>query len=187
MKKAFIKTQNTYSWLTTNSDEVSTVLWKALRFREKNFFHSRLYKQRKWDGYTEFYKKISGRFLTGLLPEVKAALKYLGVSYKIGDERNTISLKHNEIDKNFLGDFSKGGRPIELEDYQVDYTNQILKHRRGIILAPTASGKTLVMMCILKCLNEKTPALVFKTNLLNHSSNPLSFYLALISFFFSWI
>jgi len=160
VKKAFIKTQNTYSWLTTNSDEVSTVLWKALRFREKNFFHSRLYKQRKWDGYTEFYKKISGRFLTGLLPEVKAALKYLGVSYKIGDERNTISLKHNEIDKNFLGDFNKGGRPIELEDYQVDYTNQILKHRRGIILAPTASGKTLVMMCILKCLNEKTPALV---------------------------
>lgn len=160
MKKAFIKTQNTYSWLTTNSEEVSTVLWKALRFREKNFFHSRLYKQGKWDGYTEFYKKISGRFLTGLLPEVKAALKYLGVSYNITDERNTISLQYNEINKHFLGDFNKGGRPIVLEDYQVDYTNQILKHRRGIILAPTASGKTLVMMCILKCLNEKTPALV---------------------------
>ena len=48
----------------------------AFKVRELNYMHSRLYKQKKWDGYTEFFKEKTGRFLTGLLPEVLTFLNY---------------------------------------------------------------------------------------------------------------
>jgi superfamily II DNA or RNA helicase len=35
--------------------------------------------------------------------------------------------------------------PIELYDYQVDLINQVIKHRRGVIYAPTSAGKSKVM------------------------------------------
>jgi superfamily II DNA or RNA helicase len=106
-----------------------------MRFRERGYFHSRLYKQKLWDGYTEFFSKKTGRFLTGLLPEVKAALTHIGEEYRILDERGEFDFKFNEIDEDFLGN------GIKLYDYQVDLTNALIKHKRGVICAPTAAGK----------------------------------------------
>ena len=160
MSRAIIKVENVFSWLKTNDENVSLTLWRALRFRAKNYFHSRLYKQKIWDGFNEFYLKDSGRFLTGLLPEVEAALTHLGCEYKMTDERSGVTLIHNSIDNSFLSDFKKNGKPILLEDYQVDLTNQALKYLRGVIFAPTASGKSLVMSAIVKCINPNTPALI---------------------------
>src|SRR3954470_12298380 len=102
MARALIRIQNGYSWLTTDCDDVSFALWQSLRFRAKNYFHSRLYKQKMWDGYDEFFKRESGRFLTGLLPEVEAALKILKVDYKFRDERSTFAFRFPSIDQNFL-------------------------------------------------------------------------------------
>lgn len=161
MRKALIKVQNCYSWLTTNDDDVALTLWRALRFREKNYFHSRLYKQKIWDGFTDFYKKESGRFLTGLLPEVEYALKYLKCEYRIEDERSSFKLDHNSIDENFLHQWTpEGQNPVTLHDYQVDLTNQILKHKRGVIQAPTSAGKTFIMLAILKSLPANCPTLI---------------------------
>lgn len=112
-----------------------SVIHENMRFRERNYFHSRLYKQKLWDGYTEFFSKKTGRFLTGLLPEVKAALKHLGVEYELLDERDEFPFRVEEIGADFLGS------DMELYDYQVDLTNGLIKHRRGVVLAPTGAGK----------------------------------------------
>jgi superfamily II DNA or RNA helicase len=145
--------------------EVLSVLHEKMRFRERNYFHSRLYKQKLWDGYTEFFSKKSGRFLTGLLPEVKAALKHLGMEYDTLDERDEFKFAAEEIDENFLG---KG---IKLYDYQVDLTNGLIKHRRGVICAPTSAGKTLILISILKSLPKNCPTLVLanKTSLVQQN------------------
>lgn len=124
-----------------------------MRFRERGYFHSRLYKQKLWDGYTEFFSKKTGRFLTGLLPEVKAALAHLGEEYTVMDERGEFDFRVDQIDKNFL-------EGIELYDYQVDLTNALIKHKRGVISAPTGAGKTNIMIAILKALPEGCPVLV---------------------------
>lgn len=124
-----------------------------MRFRERGYFHSRLYKQKLWDGYTEFFSKKTGRFLTGLLPEVKAALSHLGEEYRVLDERGDFEFAYPEIDKHFLDG-------MELYDYQVDLTNGLVKHKRGVICAPTGAGKTAIMLSILKALPRGTPTLV---------------------------
>jgi len=169
MKKAVIRCQNGYSWLKTNSDDVSLTLWRALRFRAKSYYHSRLYKQKLWDGFDEFFKKDSGRFLTGLMPEVEATLKHLNCEYTIQDERSNYEFAHKQIDTSFLDQWvsttsqemqDKWAASGGMHDYQSDLTNQVLKHKRGVIFAPTSAGKSLIMVLILKCLRNNTPTLL---------------------------
>lgn len=153
MKETVLRIQNCYSWLYCEKPEVLKVLHENMRFREKGYFHSRLYKQKLWDGYTEFFSKKTGRFLTGLIPEVKAALAHIGEEYRIMDEREEFEFKLKEIDKNLIDG-------VELYDYQVDLTNGLIKHKRGIICAPTGAGKSLIMVAILKSLPDGCPSLV---------------------------
>lgn len=153
MKETILRIQNCYSWLYCEKPEVLNVLHENMRFRERGYFHSRLYKQKLWDGYTEFFSKKTGRFLTGLLPEVKYALQHIGEEYKILDERNEFDFRLKEIDEDLI----KG---VKLYDYQVDLTNSLIKHKRGIICAPTAAGKSLIMVSILKALPKNCPTVV---------------------------
>ena len=149
-----LKIQNNYSWLYTDNNKIRKTLWKALRFRDNNYFHSRLYKQKLWDGYNEFFKQESGRFLTGLIPEVEAALELLKEPYDVVDERDCIDFDVSGIDESFMGD------PFKLYDYQVELVDLIIKYKRGIIQAPTAAGKSLIMTAILKALPPDVPAIV---------------------------
>jgi len=153
MKETVLRIQNCYSWLYCEKPDVLSVLHENMRFRERNYFHSRLYKQKLWDGYTEFFSKKTGRFLTGLLPEIKAALSHIGEEYKIIDERGEFDFKIKEIKEDLIKD-------VNLYDYQVDLTNSLIKHKRGVICAPTAAGKSLIMVSILKALPEGCPSLV---------------------------
>jgi superfamily II DNA or RNA helicase len=166
-----IKIQNCYSWLLSDNEKVKTDLWKALRVPELNYQHSRLYKQRLWDGYTDFFKKESGRFLTGLLPEVQGALKYWNIDYTIIDERNQLKFQYNEIKPDFLQQWAPKGTTFNLYDYQVDIVNQVLKHHRGIVSAATGAGKTEIMISILKTLPPNTPTLILanKKSLVNEN------------------
>ena len=129
-----LKIDNCYSQLLSENMEMLNTLYGNMRFRERNYFHSRLYKQKLWDGYTDFFSKKTGKFLTGLLPEVQAALDHLKEPYEIIDNRKEVEFIIDQIDEDFLPGF-------KLYDYQVDLTNALLKYKRGVICAPTAAGK----------------------------------------------
>lgn len=149
-----IKVNNNFSFLQTDDVEVKGKLWSALRVPELNYYNNVLYKRKLWDGYTEYFKKDTGRFLTGLMSEVTDALKYWGIQYSIVDQRpKPVEFTRTSIDENFLPG-------ITLIDYQVEYTNTILQHRRGIIKAPTGAGKSYILVSLIKCLPPKTPTLV---------------------------
>jgi superfamily II DNA or RNA helicase len=148
-----LKIDNNYSYFQSEDVSTKVALWKSLRFRERNYYHSPRYKAKLWDGYTDFFKKETGRFLTGLLPEVRLALKHLGIEYKTEDKRKEFKFLYDRVDENFLN-------PVVLRDYQVDYINQALKNKRGIIPSPTGSGKTNCLIGILKALPPNTPTLI---------------------------
>ncbi len=155
-----LKVQNDYSWLVSDDEKLKSKLWEALRFQEKGYFHTTLYKQGRWDGYTEYFKRNTGRFLTGLLPEVMAALQIRGSEYEIRDNRDSVEFLYQKVDANFLSDLKTAkGDPMILRDYQVDYINQSIKHKRGVVFAPTSAGKTQIMLGILRAIAPKTPIL----------------------------
>jgi hypothetical protein len=133
-----IRIENNYSFLTSEDEKLKNYLWKAFRFPAKNYWHNPRYKMKLWDGHNDFFKKETGRFLTGLLPEIKLALKHLSIPYEVKDTRQKIQFLSQSIDKNFLMDCD---HPVELRDYQIDFVNKIAKHGRGIIPSPTSSGK----------------------------------------------
>lgn len=149
----FIKIENNYSWLLSSDKELKEKVWNLLRFKSRNYWHNVQYRMKIWDGYTEFFKKESGRFLTGLFPEVKAILKHLCIDYKIEDSRGKVNFICDSVDENWLD-------RVKLRDYQIDYINQIIKNKRGIIPSPTSSGKSLTMVGILKAVEPGTPCLV---------------------------
>jgi superfamily II DNA or RNA helicase len=148
-----IQIENNYSWLHSQDDDLKFILWKALRCRARGYFHNVRYKMKLWDGYDDFFKKDSGRFLTGLLPEVKLALKHKKIEYQIKDTRELFKFAVPEIDENFIDG-------IKLRDYQIDYANQVIKNHRGLITSPPGSGKTNTMKAIIKALPPKIPTLI---------------------------
>jgi len=148
-----------YSRFQSDNEDVKEALYKSLRFREKGYYHSPKYRQRKWDGYRNFFSLKAGQFLTGLLPEVKLALHLMQCEYDIVDNREPLEFALNKIDESFLWD-RQHEKPVVLRDYQIDLTNQALKFKRGLIHAPTSAGKTFILVSLLKCLPPKTPVLV---------------------------
>lgn len=152
-----LEIKNDYSWFHSKDDNIKHLLWRALRFKAKGYFHNVRYKMKIWDGYDDFFKKDCGKFLTGLLPEVTQALEYKNAEYEIQDHRKLFQFKVDEVDENFIN-FGKDA--VVLRDYQVDYVNQVIKNRRGIITSPTSSGKSATMRAIVHALPPKTPTLI---------------------------
>lgn len=151
---------NDFCYLTTQDQNLKRKLSDSLKFRQKNYFHTNLYKQRLWDGYVRYFDAKTGRFLTGLLPEVLLALNHLNVKYDLQDHRARFEFAIKEINKDFLNQWlPKGKKPITLEDYQVELVNKAIKYHRGLIKAPTASGKTFIMLSILKSIPTGMPIL----------------------------
>lgn len=135
---AILKINNDYSYLVTSDQKVRNFLWSKLRFRKEGYFHTRAYKQGIWDGYIDFFNKKTGRFLTGLLPEVRLVLNTYGVPFDTEDDRVITQFLYESIDDQFL---TNPENPITLYDYQVDLVNKAIFHKRGIIQAPTSAGK----------------------------------------------
>lgn len=158
-----LKIANDYSQFISDDMGIKHELWDRLRFRDKNYFHNRAYKMKKWDGFIMFFSKETGKFLTGLLPEVCAVLKHFKVAYEVEDDRTKTPFEFNSVDENFLNQWlPKDKSEIILHDYQVDLINQVIKHKRGVVYAPTSAGKTFIMLGILKSIKPNTPTLVLQ-------------------------
>lgn len=168
-----VKIENVYSWLITEDDDLKHKLWAALRHPQKGYWHSKAYKQKRWDGHIEYFKENSGMFLTGLLPEIFAALKIANQPYEIVDRRSSVPWLYDTIDDQFLNKWLPQGidpstkepyKPITLHDYQIDYVHQSYRFGRGLITAPTGAGKTYILISILKSLPPATPVLFMTKN-----------------------
>jgi superfamily II DNA or RNA helicase len=155
-----LQVNNVNSRMITTDNDVKEILAEKLRFRPKDYFHNAAYKAKKWDGWKYFFSAKTGLFLTGILPEVKAALKYLKKEYTLLDTRDEVKWRHETINDTFLNNWLPDGfDPIKLHDYQPDLVNQCIKYHRGIVTAPCGAGKTFILISALKCLPPKTPTL----------------------------
>lgn len=165
MSEIAIQIDNINSKMFTTDIALKKLLADKLRFRPKNYWHSTAYKKKKWDGWKYFFSEKTGSFLTGILPEIKAALNKLNKKYTIVDVRKNFEWGQQEIKQDFLiPSTPKGVEAFEMYDYQADLVNQCIKYNRGIIQSPTGSGKTLILLSLIKCLKPKTPTLFITKN-----------------------
>lgn len=154
---------NDISILSSTNQELLKFLYEQLRFRDRSYFHNARYRQRLWDGYTNFFNQTNGKFLTGLLPEVFAACKHMSETVTFVDNRTKCDFTIKSITPDFMNQWLPDGMsPITLEDYQCELANQAIKNKRGIIFAPTSAGKSLIMLSILKSLPPDTKTLILQ-------------------------
>ncbi len=163
--KTVLHTENVNSRIVSTDSDLIELLYTKLRKRPKDFWHNVQYKKKRWDGWHNFFDKKTGKFQTGILPEVRALLRHKKVPYTFIDERTTINWLHQDIDEHFLDPWIPDDFVMEsMHDFQPDLARQALKYSRGLIQAPTGAGKTLILISILKSLPPKTPVLFLTKN-----------------------
>ncbi len=103
---------------------------------------------KRWDGKIRLYSKATGKLYRGLVPYVQHFCE---------KNRHTIILPDglNRTGDVPRDDFSKFvdkilTKTIKIRDYQLSAFAHAINHRRCILLSPTASGKSLIIYCIIR-------------------------------------
>lgn len=141
--------------------EVHQALRNELSYVVSGAIFSEYSKQGMWDGTKNLYNIKNQSFPTGLLKRAIVTLATNG--YKV-----------NVIDKRVIPE----GTPLELHgvtlrDYQEEAVNELVSKTRGLLMAGTGSGKTVVIAGVLAKLGVKTLVIVPTTVLLSQTAERL--------------
>ena len=138
------------SKISTDNPDLLRALIKLYSFKIPGSEYSPQYRARRWDGKKHFVSR-DGSFMTGLLPRILSDLK------KIECVPTVTYIEDSEETE--INDYQVEG--FAYYDYQESLINKALRKKRGVIKAPTGSGKTLIMAGIIKALEGKKMLLLF--------------------------
>ena len=139
------------STLVTDNPKLLSALVDLYAFKVPGAEYSPQYKRHSWDGKKGFFSK-KGQFKTGLLDRVLHDLSKIKAFPTLVDNR-VINSEVN--DYNFDN--------INYYDYQEKTIIEMLSQKRGIIKAPTAAGKTIIMAGLIKALKGRKMVLLFNS------------------------
>jgi len=108
-------------------------------------------KRRVWDGKIRLFNSMNGEINAGLYDAIKTFAKrrgyvveYLESSYGFPHEKNKLNHLKN------MSWISQLGLPFAPRDYQYDAFTHALEHKRGVLLSPTGSGKSMIIYLLLR-------------------------------------
>jgi len=112
-------------------------LRNKLSFRPEGYLFSPKYKRKQWDGWKRLAWRNTKRcyFPTGLLSMAKQHFDEHDIPYRIIDARK-------KPVQDFITDYNTEN--YALRDYQKQIVDIAVKKSRGIIMAPTGCGKTII-------------------------------------------
>ena len=146
--------RNVYMVIKGTEEEKQKVK-DVLTFEDNSAQYTHLYQRSKWDGKVRLYRDKDFGLVT--LPGFKDYLME-----KLGDKISFEDNRERLIPKGDYWNIS-----VKLRDYQEEAVLQALKIQRGVILIPTAGGKTYIAAAILKgFLNCKCVYIVHRVVLL---------------------
>ena len=123
------------------------------------------YKSRIWDGKIRLTDLRSFTIYHGLVPYIEIFCKERDYTLEI-DSDVSVTQNFSLVEaKEFVDTL---GLPHEIRDYQLKSFVQAIRNKRMLLLSPTASGKSLVLYCIIRYLqieNERGLLIVPTTSL----------------------
>ena len=153
-----VKVDNVYSYAYVTNTNFANIVINDMAFFVDNYKYTTAYKKGGWDGKIRFaqYYPPKLRFYTGLLYRFAKLCK-----------KNRFEIEYIDIRK-------KPEKSIGLElanantlrDYQEESLQQIIKKQRGIVQAPTGSGKTEMFIHLIYRLNLSTLILTHTQDLM---------------------
>ena len=118
---------------------------------------------KRWDGQIRLFSKATGKLYYGLLPYVEQFIENRGGTIiREGLEKPTSGSLSDSFSKFVSKILTKS---IEIRDYQLSAFSYAINNKRAILLSPTASGKSLIIYCIIRLMTtlEKRSLLIVPT------------------------
>ena len=122
------------------------------------------YRNKIWDGKIRLYSVATGQIYLGLLPYIREFCKRNDIQYELLYDN-----RHGNIDEEQINSFIQQlNLPHKTRDYQISSVLYCARKCRGLLISPTASGKSLVIYILTRYYhsqNNKTLILVPTTSL----------------------
>ena len=118
-------------------------------------------RQGMWDGTKYLYNLKNQSFPTGLLKRAIVTLSNMGYKVNVIDERTVPYGEELTLHK------------VTLRDYQIESVNELVSKTRGLLMAGTGSGKTVVIAGVLAKLGVQSLIIVPTTILLSQTAERL--------------
>lgn len=123
----------------------------CLVFLDPKRFHNRAFKERRWDGKVRLF---SGRkFPSGLTEHVIKHFNDAGEDVTTVGKEEKVPIDTSRFDATYLGPIGPG--KDDLREDQCQAILSMLKHKRGVVKSPTASGKTEMIAAVARYLWEE--------------------------------
>ncbi len=132
---------------------------KAVKYFLPHARYSTAFQLGRWDGTISFCT-IGGRTYLNLLDKLLPIIEQNEYNISIEDRRQKFDFIFDSITENYLSHLKWpsghrfAGESIILRDYQINAINECINNLQGLIIYPTASGKTLITAS-LSCIVQK--------------------------------
>ena len=146
------KKNEVYLRLTDVEPSIAAELNDFFTFEVPGFKYMPAYRSKMWDGKIRLYNIVTGEIYVGLLPYIEEYLNNNGEGYEFADG---ITSKR-DVARSVVQGFVRGLRPtlngkrIEVRDYQLDAIAHAIATNRSLLISPTASGKSLIIYCLVR-------------------------------------
>ena len=151
------KENEVYIKLNHLDQSVAAELNDFFTFEVPGFKYMPAYRSKQWDGKIRLYNIITGEIYYGLLPYIEEFCYARSIEYSLEEGVR----KKRSMPRDLVEGFIKGLRPtingnrIEVRDYQIDAISHALGSDRSLLISPTASGKSLIIYCLIRYYNMK--------------------------------
>ena len=140
------KLNSVYIRITAEAD-IRRELSEYFSFEVPGYKFTPQYRSRVWDGKIRLYSYATGQMYVGLYPYLKDWCNKKNVKI---DEINEILTFNRVSAADIDGLINSYDLSITPRDYQIDAFKFALENDRGLILSPTASGKSLISYMLLR-------------------------------------
>ena len=122
------------------------------------------YKNKIWDGKIRLFHSHNRTLYYGLIPHLKQFCDERGYNFSLDKSIDADEEFSVEEANQFIKTLNL---PLEPRDYQIKAFVHAIRKRRGMLLSPTASGKSLIIYLIMRYLAGKTLIIVPTTSLVS--------------------
>ena len=113
------------------------------------------YRNKMWDGKIRLFSDKTGKIYIGLLDYIKEFCDRNEIGYDIDDD----VIDSKDVDIEVVEEFIKSlkpkskGKDLTLRDYQTEAIWYGISKNRGMLVSPTASGKSLIIYALIRYFN----------------------------------
>jgi superfamily II DNA or RNA helicase len=157
MSHLIIEKKNEVFLQVTAEPHVYYELRDTFQFEVPNAKFSPAYKNKWWNGFIYLFNVNTGEIYCGLLDKLIKFCENHNYTYEFKKNKfYGLPFEVNEmISKEGVKDYMNSICSCAPRDYQVEGVYDALKHNRKLLISPTASGKSLMIYCIVRYYVEK--------------------------------